>query len=79
MFHVIKQKNKTLRRINESLKKENEELKRMLMLYDSDKLNEQLKLSKDAYEEYKKLSDELMDLKTEYKGLIREVKKQQYR
>lgn len=56
------------------MRKENEALKQELSLYDLDKLNEQFELSKGAYEEYRKLSDELNGLKMEYMRLIREVK-----
>ncbi len=74
MFNILKRRNKTLKRINESLKKENEALKQELSLYDLDKLNEQLELSKGAYEEYRKLVDELRDMKMKYKKMIYEVK-----
>ena len=74
MFNILKRRNKTLKRINESLKKENGALKQELSLYDLDKLNGQLELSKGAYEEYRKLVDELRDMKMKYKRLIHEVK-----
>lgn len=74
MFSLLERRNKTLKRINESLRKENEALKQELSLYDLDKLNEQFEMSKNAYEEYKKLSGELNSLKLEYKRLICEVK-----
>ena len=73
LFNILKRRNKTLKRINESLKKENGALKQELSLYDLDKLNGQLELCKGAYQEYRKLNDELYGLKMEYKKLIREV------
>ncbi len=66
----------TLKRINESLRKENEALKQELSLYDLDKLNEQLELSNNMYEEYKKLIDELRDMKMKYKILICDIRKE---
>lgn len=73
MFNLLEKRNKSLKRINESLRKENEALKQELSLYDLDKLNGQLELCKGAYQEYRKLNDELYGLKMEYKKLIREV------
>ena len=78
MFSLLERRNKTLKRINESLRKENEALKQELSLYDLDKLNEQFEMSKNAYEEYKKLSDELNDLKMKYKRLICKMKKEKF-
>lgn len=74
MFNLLEKRNKSLKRINESLRKENEALKQELSLYDLDKLNEQLELSNNMYEEYKKLVDELRDMKMKYKRMIYEVK-----
>lgn len=76
MFNILKRRNKTLKRINESLRKENEALKQELSLYDLDKLNEQLELSNNMYEEYKKLIDELRDMKMKYKILICDIRKE---
>ena len=76
MFNILKRRNKTLKRINESLKKENGALKQELSLYDLDKLNEQLELSNNMYEEYKKLIDELRDMKMKYKILICDMRKE---
>lgn len=76
MFNILKRRNKTLKRINESLRKENEALKQELSLYDLDKLNEQLELSNNMYEEYKKLIDELRDMKMKYKILICDMRKE---
>lgn len=76
MFNLLERRNKSLKRINEALRKENEALKQELSLYDLDKLNEQLELSKGAYEEYRKLVDELRDMKMEYKILICNMRKE---
>lgn len=76
MFNILKRRNKTLKRINEALRKENEALKQELSLYDLDKLNEQLELSNNMYEEYKKLIDELRDMKMKYKILICDMRKE---
>ena len=76
MFNILKRRNKTLKRINEALRKENEALKQELSLYDLDKLNEQLELSNNMYEEYKKLIDELRDMKMKYKILICDIRKE---
>ena len=45
-------------------------------MYDLDKLNEQLELSNNMYEEYKKLIDELRDMKMKYKILICDIRKE---
>ncbi|MEY8424529.1 hypothetical protein AALB52_17660 [Lachnospiraceae bacterium 38-14] len=76
MFNLLEKRNKSLKRINESLRKENEALKQELSLYDLDKLNEQLELSNNMYEEYKKLIDELRDMKMKYKILICDMRKE---
>ncbi|RKJ59815.1 hypothetical protein [Roseburia sp. 1XD42-69] len=76
MFNLLEKRNKSLKRINESLRKENEALKQELSLYDLDKLNEQLELSNNMYEEYKKLIDELRDMKMKYKILICDIRKE---
>lgn len=76
MFNLLEKRNKSLKRINESLRKENEALKQELSLYDLDKLNEQLELSNNMYEEYKKLIDELHDMKMKYKILICDMRKE---
>lgn len=75
MFNLLERKNKSLKRINEALRKENEALKQELSLYDLDKLNEQFELSNNMYEEYKKLIDELRDMKMKYKRLICNMRK----
>ena len=74
MFNLLEKRNKSLKRINEALRKENEALKQELSLYDLDKLNEQLELSNNMYEEYKKLIDELRDMKMKYKILICDIR-----
>ncbi len=76
MFSLLERRNKSLKRINASLRKENEALKQELSLYDLDKLNEQLELSNNMYEEYKKLVDELRDMKMKYKRLICDMRKE---
>lgn len=76
MFSLLERRNKSLKRINEALRKENEALKQELSLYDLDKLNEQFEMSKNAYEEYKKLSEELRDMKLKYKILICDMRKE---
>lgn len=78
MFSLLERRNNSLKRINEALRKENKALKQELSLYDLDKLNEQFEMSKNAYEEYKKLSGELNSLKLEYKRLICDMKKERY-
>ena len=75
MFSLLERRNKSLKRINEALRKENEALKQELSLYDLDKLNEQFEMSKNAYDEYKKLNEELNDLKMKYKRLICDTRK----
>ena len=76
MFNLLEKRNKSLKRINEALRKENEALKQELSLYDLDKLNEQLELSNNMYEEYKKLIYELRDMKMKYKILICDIRKE---
>ena len=76
MFNLLEKRNKSLKRINEALRKENEALKQELSLYDLDKLNEQLELSNNMYEEYKKLIDELRGMKMKYKILICDIRKE---
>lgn len=76
MFNLLARRNKSLKRINEALRKENEALKQELSLYDLDKLNEQFELSNNMYEEYKKLIDELRDMKMKYKILICDMRKE---
>lgn len=76
MFNLLERRNKSLKRINEALRKENEALKQELSLYDLDKLNEQFELSNNMYEEYKKLIDELRDMKLKYKILICDMRKE---
>lgn len=44
--------------------------------YDLDKLNEQFELANNMYEEYKKLIDELRDMKMKYKILICDMRKE---
>ena len=79
MFNLLERRNKSLKRINEALRKENEALKQELSLYDLDKFNEQFALTNEMYEEYRKLVDELRDMKMKYKVLICDMRKEKMR